>query len=232
MTAGTDAADFGSAGMGLFTEASSSRGFPALDGLPWRSRSDEALAEARELLGADDLPDELISWLAGRPSEEMAQIIDRSLERTTHFKWFLGARPAEYVVWLHEYKTPDVFAQATSFAASVHNHRYGFCSRVLRGALQVSAFAPPVRPDDPVRLVARRRVDVGQTMILSHEDVHRVDRVAPHTCTLLVQGPAAREFSTCYDVGGGLGRRVYDMRSRFPDTLAVLAGGRADGAVP
>jgi hypothetical protein len=62
-------------------------------------------------------------------------------------------------------------------------------------------------------------------MALSHEDVHRIDRVAPHTCTILVQGPPARSFSTCYDAADGSARRIYDMQSRLPRTLAVLTDG-------
>jgi hypothetical protein len=54
----------------------------------------------------------------------------------------------------------------------------------------------------------------------------RIDQVAPHACTILIQGPTARNFSTCYDAPGGFGRRVYDMQSRLPQTPAILAGGR------
>jgi hypothetical protein len=212
--------------MSLFTNASSDNGFPALNELPWHRRTDRALFEARELLTAKTLAEELVSWLAGRPADELQQIVERSLERTTHFKWFLGARPTEYVVWLHEYKPPAIYERATGFAASVHNHRYGFCSRVLRGALEVSTFAPPSRGDGAVSLVGRHRVHLGETMALTPEDIHRIDQVAPHTCTIVIQGPTARNFSTCYDAPGGFGRRVYDMQSRLPQTLAVLAGGR------
>jgi hypothetical protein len=215
--------------MSLFVNATSNRGFPALNDLPWRTRTEVALSEACKLLCAEGLPNELVSWLSKRSRAELAHITDRSLERATHFKWFLGARPAEYVVWLHEYKPPEIFARETSFAASVHNHRYGFCSRVLRGALHVSAFAVSQQSGEIVRLVGRYHIDVGGTMTLSHEDVHRIDEVAPDTCTILIQGPAARHFSTCYDPVGGPGRRVYDMQSRLPQMLAVLTGGRSSG---
>jgi hypothetical protein len=212
--------------MSLFSKASSGSGFPALDDLPWRDRPHEALTGARGLLTAKDLTDDLAAWLTTRPSGELAQILDRSLERTTHFKWFLGAGPSAYVVWLHEYKPPELFDQATGFAASVHNHRYGFCSCVLRGGLDVSAFRTPRYPGDPVRLMGRRRIGPGETMTLSHEDVHRIDQVEPQTCTILIQGPPARNFSTCYDPRSGHGRRLYDMESRLPQTLALLADGR------
>jgi hypothetical protein len=210
--------------MNLFAGARSDNGFPALDDLPWRDGAEAALSAACLLLETSELPEELVFWLATRPIEQLEWITDRSLERTTHFKWFLGARPGNYVVWLHEYKAPKEFAQAVGFASSVHNHRYGFCSRVLSGTLHVSTFATPSEPDDQIRLTGEREIKQGQTMSLSHEDVHRVDRVAPRTYTILVQGPVARSFSTCYDVASGYSRRIYDLQSRLPRTLALLTG--------
>jgi hypothetical protein len=171
---------------------------------------------------ASALPGTLAAWLAAQPEEKLDHIADRSLERTTHFKWFLGSRPDGYTVWLHEYKAPETFARAVDFAASVHNHRYGFCSRVLSGALHVSEFTAD-GPDEPIRLSATRTIRQGEIMFLGHEDVHRVDRVEPRTCTLLVQGPIARSFSTCYDMTSGRGRRVYDLQSRLPRTIELLA---------
>jgi hypothetical protein len=209
--------------MSLFKNASSTNGFPALDDLPWKVDPEYALSKTRELLSCDQVPKELVAWLVERPTDDLELIFERSLERTTHYKWFLGGRVTEYIVWIHEYKPPALFDQAVGFAASVHNHRYGFCSRVLCGALYVSTFAPPRDASQTVRLTARRQVDVGETMALTPEDVHRIDQVAPHTYTILVQGPKARDFSTCYD-SGGFSRRIYDMQSRLPQVLAMLAG--------
>lgn len=209
--------------MNLFAGACPHTGFPALDRLPWSGGgSRAALLDAQRLLASATLPESLATWLTAQPEEKLERIADRSLERTTHFKWFLGAGPGGYTVWLHEYKPPEVFARAVDFAASVHNHRYGFCSRVLSGALHVSEFATD-GPDEPIRLSGTRTVRQGKTMILSHEDVHRVDRVEPHTRTLLIQGPIARSFSTCYDTTSGRGRRVYDLQSRLPRTIELLA---------
>ncbi|MEU6034695.1 hypothetical protein ABZ801_04750 [Actinomadura sp. NPDC047616] len=207
--------------MNLFAGACPESGFPVLDRLSWGGEEGhEALRAARDLLASATVPQELASWLAAQPERELERIADRSLERTTHFKWFLGAKPGQYTVWLHEYKAPDVFAQAMDFAASVHNHRYGFCSRVLSGALHVSDFA--IGGDERIRVSRTRTVWEGETMLLTHEDVHRVDRVEPRTCTLIVQGPVARSFSTCYDVATGRRRRIYDLQSRLPRTIELL----------
>jgi hypothetical protein len=204
--------------MSLFPIASPDGALPALDELPWQDQPEIALCAAQRLIGARDLSSGLVMWLADRPPEQLSRILDRSLERTTHFKWFLGDGPAGYTVWLHEYRAPEVFAKAADFAASVHNHRYGFCSRVLSGALHTSSFAL-----DPLRLMGHHRIGTGDTMLLSHEDVHRVDRVEPQTYTIVIQGPPARGYSVCFDLATGVGREVYDLRSRLPGTVALLA---------
>jgi hypothetical protein len=188
---------------------------------PYR-RMDGAQPGTAPFLASAGLPTALVAWLANRPPDQLALMADRSFERTTHFKWFFGADQDNYIVWLHEYKAPTVFARAVDFAASVHNHRYGFCSRVLSGALHVSDFDLIAEREDRVRLAGTRTIRVGETMTLSHEDVHRVDRVEPRTHTLLVQGPAARSFSTCYDLATGHGQRMYDLKGRLPHTIARL----------
>jgi hypothetical protein len=208
--------------MNLFAGACPYTGFPLLDRLPWNSDGGlTALRMSQRLLMHAALPEMLATWMAAQSEENLEQIADQSLERTTHFKWFLGGRRSKYTVWMHEYKPPEIFARTADFAASVHNHRYGFCSRVLSGALNVSEFDVS-GPDESVRLSGTRTIRQGQTMILSHDDVHRVDRVDSHTCTFLVQGPIARSFSTCYESAGGRGRRVYDLQSKLPQTIEFL----------
>lgn len=208
--------------MNLFAGACPDTGFPLLDNLPWSRHADmDALRAAREVLVGTMLPGALAVWLETQPQTNLQLIADRSIERSTHFKWFLGGRPGVYTVWLHEYKSPASFSQAVDFAASVHNHRYGFCSRVLSGALHVSDFVVDV-VDAPPRPRDTRTVRRGDTMILSHEDVHRVDRVDPGTCTLLVQGPAARGFSTRYEVATGRAHHLYDLQHKLPRTIDFL----------
>ncbi|GAA0992831.1 hypothetical protein GCM10009555_082520 [Acrocarpospora macrocephala] len=90
----------------------------------------------------------------------------------------------------------------------------------------MSAFATPAEPGQPLRERERRVIRQGRTMLLGHEEIHRVDQVDPHTYTVLVQGPAARGFSTCYDLVSGTSRQVYDLRSRLPGTLAHLSMSR------
>lgn len=214
--------------MNLFAGASLDEGFPVLDQLSWSGGAQGSLRAARLFLESSPLPEMLASWLAARSAPELACIADRSIERTTHFKWFLGGKPGKYTLWLHEYKAPEIFARAVDFAASVHNHRYGFCSRILSGALHVSEFVIS-EPNEPIKLSATRAVAAGETMLLSHEDVHRVDHVNLHTCTLIIQGPPARNFSTCYNIASGRGRRVYDLQSRLPGVVGRLTAAYGQG---
>jgi hypothetical protein len=37
------------------------------------------------------------SWLAARPADELALILDRSIERTTHFKWLPGRAELQHL---------------------------------------------------------------------------------------------------------------------------------------
>lgn len=194
-----------------------------LEDLPWRTQRSEALRHARELISAPSLPQDLNAWMSVIGSVQIGKVIDHSIERSTHFKWFLGASLAGYIVWLHEYRAPERFAQAVSFAASVHDHRYGFCSRVLSGALHVSAFALLPDSESLVESVGCECVQQGETMLLSSTDIHRIDCVEPHTYTIVIQGPADRGYSTCYDLTTGRAQRMYDLRTRFPKTLGALS---------
>ncbi|MEV0381734.1 hypothetical protein [Nonomuraea sp. NPDC050643] len=208
--------------MNLFKDACPIKGFPILDSLPWRKEPEVALCDARVLLQPASLAEELAVWLTSLTAEQMDRIIDFSVERSTHYKWFLGRQPHGYTVWLHEYKPPEVFAYAIGFATSVHNHRYSFISRVISGALNVSAFMAYLNDDHPLVLTGQSRIEQGQTMFLEHEDIHRIDHVDSHTYTVLIQGPPARDYSICYDPETGVSHRIYDLRSHLPRTFAHL----------
>ena len=57
-----------------------------------------------------------------------------SRETTTHFAWCLLDRPDDgFSFWLHEYKPQQDWR--IGYADSVHNHRYHFCTTILRGCI-------------------------------------------------------------------------------------------------
>jgi hypothetical protein len=209
--------------MSLFVDASPLKGFPVLDALPWGEDPAGALGHANELLEdeGDDLSHGLRKWLEQFRPDEIAYIGRRSSEKSTHQKWFLGEGGSAYSVWLHEYAPPDVFARSSRFAASIHNHRYSFTSRVLAGALHTVEYDEDPKAADRVVVTAKRSIEAGGTMRLSADTIHQIEAVAPRTRTLLIQGPIVRHYSTCYERGGGR-RDIFDHESQFSVMLNEL----------
>ena len=72
-------------------------------------------------------------------------MIRRSRETTTHFAWCLRDVPDEpFTFWLHEYKEQRDWRQG--YADSVHNHRYHFCTTILRGGYLHERYAATINP--------------------------------------------------------------------------------------
>ena len=79
------------------------------------------------------LREELRHHLRTLSGEVAAAVISRSRETTTHFAWCLLNEPADrFSFWLHEYKPQRDWR--LGYADSVHNHRYHFCTTILRGS--------------------------------------------------------------------------------------------------
>jgi len=193
----------------FLTGGSVSRGFPAFEALPWRLDPVGACRAARELLASErSAASAVFTYVDSREPAEAGELLVRSAEKSTHYKWYLGGGPT-YTTWLHEYKQPEVFARNTSYAASIHNHRYAFASLVLTGGMTVRMYDRG--EDDSVTLRAMLALDPGESSVLSADDVHEVCSVRPNTYTLVVQGPAQRSYSCVWDARGTALRRIYDM---------------------
>jgi hypothetical protein len=206
--------------MNLLDGASPLSGFPVLDGIGQH----RCVRDAMELIEPVRLNTvSLITWLNGLNRKELAVLCARSVERTSHFKWFLGESVNGYVVWLHEYKAAMLPDAVGSFAASVHNHRYSFVSQVLTGSLSVSDFSL-----DPIKqfpVFSRARIIPAQsTYFLSSDEIHRIDATAPSTCTLVVQGPPERPYSRVFDLPNATFQDIYDLPARLPELISVLSG--------
>lgn len=210
--------------MSILDGASPLTGFPALDSLAWVDDPAQARTAAREKLRAEALLGKsLVAWLDAMNDRERGYVGLRSLDKETHQKWFLGENESRYVVWLHQYASPEVFSHSSRFAASVHNHRYGFASRVLSGGLDVREFRVEESDDRAnLREIARRSLSAGETMCLSPDDVHMIDGVSPNTCTLVIQGPAMRRYSVRYN-SDGTSQQIYDHEGRLDDLIGGLA---------
>ena len=215
--------------MPLFERAVAAGRFPSLDCLSWRSDPLGACSHVAELLIEDSsVAHQLAVWLSGLRPRQRREMINRSVEKSTHYKWFLGGNSTYYTVWVHQYRPASVFASSDRFAASVHNHRYPFVSRVLSGSLYVSTFE--VSPSDEaicrVTLEGEQALTAGDVMFLSSHDVHRIDRVLDDTITIVIQGPPARHYSTRFDLKSGCSERIYDLDALLPNlTSAFMENG-------
>ena len=210
--------------MSFFDSASPINGFPVLDAICRQYDISEALHEVLQLIEPISLQTaSLRDWLSSLSQKELDILSSRSVERASHFKWFLGENAYRYIVWLHEYKNADLPDAVGSFAASVHNHRYSFVSRIIVGSLSVSNFS--YYPDHKrLEFSSHIKFPAEATYFLSSEEIHRVDAAAPSTCTLVIQGPPEREYSRVFDPTDGSFREIFELPARFPDLLTLLKG--------
>ncbi len=208
--------------MNFLDSASPLSGFPVLDAICRRCSVHDAMHEVLQLIDPISLGTaSLRDWLGGLNQEELEILFSRSVERASHFKWFLGENAHRYVVWLHEYKAVNLPDAVGSFAASVHNHRYSFVSRILAGSLSVSNFSyDPAR--QCLKLSGQVNFPAETTYFLSSEEIHRIDATAPSTCTLVIQGPPERKYSRVFDPISGSFHEIFDLSSRFPDLISLL----------
>jgi len=210
--------------MNLLDAAGPVSGFPALDDICQHRSIRDAMHNIQQLIDPVRLnASSLATWLDGLDTEELAILCDRSVERASHFKWFLGDSADGYVVWLHEYKTGELPDAVGSFAASVHNHRYSFVSQVLTGSLLVSDFLLDPARQFPV-FSETRTIPAPSTYFLSSDKIHRIDATEPSTCTLVVQGPPERSYSRVYDLPNETFDDMYDLPTRFPKLISLLSG--------
>lgn len=207
--------------MSIFDGATPTGGFPVLSSLPWLWEPERALEAAREILTSErDLAFELESWLRALSDDQAACAGMESRTTGTHDKWFLGggkysgAAGRTYMVWLHDYFSPEKFGTSSNFAASVHNHRYGFTSRVVSGGMDIVEFQNPDNSESPLATKREFVIRSGETMSVLPKDIHRIVSVEPGTRTLLVQGPARSMYSTVYHPDGTLDR-VYGHHALF-----------------
>lgn len=167
---------------------------------------------------------EFTTWINGllqgtlRLDDEIDR--ERSREVTTHFKWFLGAR-CGYSLWLNEYKRDP----APGHALTLHNHRYGFASRVVAGALGQRVLHIQHRDGEikSVTKAAEFTSSAGDTYSIADDAIHYVTGWSPGTVTLLLKQPALREFSDVFDLQNFRVRQMYSVATLSP--LAALYPG-------
>jgi hypothetical protein len=144
----------------------------------------------------------LRAHLLGLPTEQAGAVIDRSRETTTHFAWCLRDRPDEpFTFWLHEYKEQRDWR--AGYADSVHNHRYHFCTTILKGAYLHERHTAAIRPDDGLiastELLTATECQRGAAGSLLASDFHRIPRAMDGTMTFLVKSREVTPWSLSYD---------------------------------
>jgi hypothetical protein len=136
------------------------------------------------------------------PNPQAEAMIRRSRETTTHFAWCLRDRADEpFTFWLHEYKQQRDWRQG--YADSVHNHRYHFCTTILRGGYLHERYAATINPNTELigsaELTQRTPCPVGASGSLLSTDFHRIPRAADGTMTFLVKSREVTPWSLSYD---------------------------------
>jgi hypothetical protein len=145
---------------------------------------------------------DLRSHLLALPDGEANTIIGRSRETTTHFAWCLRDNPAEdFTFWLHEYKEQRDWR--AGYAETVHNHRYHFCTTILRGGYlherYVALFSPQNQLIASTELLTSTPCPVGASESLLSSDFHRIPRAVDGTMTFLVKSREVTPWSLSYD---------------------------------
>lgn len=151
--------------------------------------------------------------------DEIADI-EKSVEKTTHYKWFLSEDPSRrFQIWLHEYK-PSTHRRE-GHATVAHNHRFWLTSVILRGGFTDTRYERVDKADPEsgsLSPIDSRQMKPGDTMVLMPDEIHALSELRDDTLSLIVQGKPVRDYSEVFEAG--------EVR-RYADLGAKLAGLRA-----
>jgi hypothetical protein len=164
------------------------------------------------------LREALRAHLRALGAEEELRVVSRSRETTTHFAWCLRDEPTEpFTFWLHEYKQQRDWR--VGYADSVHNHRYHFCTTILRGGYLHERYAATINPSTKLigsaELVTATPCPVGASAFLLASDFHRIPRAADGTMTFLVKSREVTPWSLSYDPDTHESQRHVPVESRL-----------------
>ncbi|RZQ59554.1 hypothetical protein [Amycolatopsis suaedae] len=171
------------------------------------------------------LREQLRTHLCDLPAAEAEALVARSRETTTHFAWCLRDEPAEpFSFWLHEYKRQQDWRPG--YADSVHNHRYHFCTTILRGSYLHERYDTTL--DEDSGLVTSAVLSTGDVYpagtcgtLLAHE-FHRIPKASDRTMTFLVKSRPVNKWSLSYDPVTRTGQKHVPVETRLGELLATL----------
>ncbi|HEU5472767.1 MAG TPA: hypothetical protein VFV67_19140 [Actinophytocola sp.] len=149
-------------------------------------------------------------------------VIARSRETTTHFAWCLRDRPDEpFTFWLHEYKPQRDWRPG--YADSVHNHRYHFCTTIVRGAYLHESYQAQIDPATELiadaELVCARPCEVGAVGTMWSTEFHRIPVAADATMTFLVKSREVTGWSLSFDPNTQVSHRHVPVESRLDELV-------------
>ncbi len=168
---------------------------------------------------------DLRTHLLELPRAEADAITRRSRETTTHFAWCLRDRPdEEFTFWVHEYKEQRDWR--AGYADTVHNHRYHFCTTILRGGYLHERYSAILSPQSQLvasaELLTSTPCPVGAAESLLATDFHRIPRAVDGTMTFLVKSREVNPWSLSYDPLTHESQRHVPVESRLSQLLKRL----------
>ncbi len=174
----------------------------------------------REWTSRAELRTDLRRHIDSLSPDEASAVLGRSRETTTHFAWCLLDSPTDpFSVWLHEYKAPEDWREG--YADSVHNHRYHFCTTLLRGNYvheRYSTLRDPISGlITSVRLRRSTLCQTGSVGVMYADEFHRIPEATEGTMTFLVKSRPVSESSLSYDPKTGIGHRHVPVEVRLGD---------------
>jgi hypothetical protein len=167
-----------------------------------------------------DLRAELRDYLLRLEPDEAVAVRAGSRETTTHFAWRLLDCPGDqFSFWLHEYKPLRDWRHG--YADSVHNHRYHFCTTILRGGYVHERYDARLDPRTGLitstRLSRRNTCGAGASGALFADQFHRIPSAGENTMTFLVKSRAVTDSSVSYDPATGISHRHLPIELRLED---------------
>lgn len=163
--------------------------------------------------------------LLDMPPAQAETMIRRSRETTTHFAWCLRDVPGEpFTFWLNEYKAQRDWR--AGYADSVHNHRYHFCTTILRGSylheLYVATLSAETSLIASAELLDATPYPVGASGSLLASDFHRIPKAMDNTMTFLVKSREVTPWSLSYDPTTHESHRHVPVESRLSELATRL----------
>ena len=164
----------------------------------------------------------LRAHLLDLPPEQARETIERSRETTTHFSWCLRDQPDEpFTFWLHEYKAQRDWRPG--YADSVHNHRYHFCTTIVRGGYLHERSRADIDPSTEMisdaALTESTPCETGAIATMLSSQFHRIPLAMDVTMTFLVKSREVTRWSLSFDPNTRTGHRHIPVESRL-DELA------------